>query len=101
MLKTLRYLRQSEQRKRYIKFGGSEKGVSPFSGFCILFAAKKYACGAIASLRKALRLIRRFTYRKILPLRLGYFAVDNKDTVPAKPVFNQAVDLKDGFKKKQ
>ena len=32
-------------------------------------------------------------------LRLGYFAVDNKDSAPGKPVFNRAVALKDGFKK--
>ena len=32
-------------------------------------------------------------------LRLGYFAVDNKDSTPSKPVFNRAVALKDGFKK--
>jgi len=32
-------------------------------------------------------------------LRLGYFAVDNKDSKPNSPVFNRAVALKDGFKK--
>jgi glutaminyl-tRNA synthetase len=32
-------------------------------------------------------------------LRLGYFAVDNKDSSPGKLVFNRAVALKDGFKK--
>jgi len=31
-------------------------------------------------------------------LRLGYFAVDNKDSKPGSPVFNRAVALKDGFK---
>ena len=32
-------------------------------------------------------------------LRLGYFAVDNKDSAPGHPVFNRAVALKDSFKK--
>ena len=32
-------------------------------------------------------------------LRLGYFAVDNKDSRPGKLVFNRAVALKDSFKK--
>ena len=32
-------------------------------------------------------------------LRLGYFAVDSKDSKPGAPVFNRAVALKDGFKK--
>jgi glutaminyl-tRNA synthetase len=32
-------------------------------------------------------------------LRLGYFAVDNKDSTPEHPVFNRAVALKDSFKK--
>ena len=32
-------------------------------------------------------------------LRLGYFAVDNKDSAPGRLVFNRAVALKDGFKK--
>ena len=31
-------------------------------------------------------------------LRLGYFAVDSKDSKPGHPVFNRAVPLKDGFK---
>ena len=31
-------------------------------------------------------------------LRLGYFAVDNKDSSPDNPVFNRATSLKDGFK---
>ena len=31
-------------------------------------------------------------------LRLGYFAVDNKDSTPEHPVFNRAVALKDSFK---
>ena len=31
-------------------------------------------------------------------LRMGYFAVDNKDSKPGAPVFNRAVALKDGFK---
>jgi len=31
-------------------------------------------------------------------LRLGYFAVDNRDSKPGSPVFNRAVALKDGFK---
>ena len=31
-------------------------------------------------------------------LRLGYFAVDSKDSKPGTPVFNRAVALKDGFK---
>jgi len=31
-------------------------------------------------------------------LRLGYFAVDNKDSKPGSPVFNRSVALKDGFK---
>ncbi|MDR2568695.1 MAG: glutamine--tRNA ligase, partial [Oscillospiraceae bacterium] len=31
-------------------------------------------------------------------LRLGYFAVDNKDSSPDNIVFNRAVALKDGFK---
>ena len=31
-------------------------------------------------------------------LRLGYFAVDNKDSAPGNLVFNRAVALKDGFK---
>ena len=31
-------------------------------------------------------------------LRLGYFAVDNKDSRPDALVFNRAVALKDGFK---
>jgi len=31
-------------------------------------------------------------------LRLGYFAVDNKDSHPGNLVFNRAVALKDGFK---
>ena len=34
-------------------------------------------------------------------LRLGYFAVDNKDSKPGSPVFNRAVALKDGFKAPQ
>ncbi|MCL2401778.1 MAG: glutamine--tRNA ligase, partial [Oscillospiraceae bacterium] len=33
-------------------------------------------------------------------LRLGYFAVDNKDSKDGSPVFNRAVALKDGFKAK-
>ena len=33
-------------------------------------------------------------------LRLGYFAVDNKDSKPGNLVFNRAVALKDGFKDK-
>jgi len=33
-------------------------------------------------------------------LRLGYFAVDNKDSKPGGLVFNRAVALKDGFKPK-
>ncbi|MCL2409577.1 MAG: glutamine--tRNA ligase/YqeY domain fusion protein [Oscillospiraceae bacterium] len=33
-------------------------------------------------------------------LRLGYFAVDNKDSKDGSPVFNRAVALKDGFKQK-
>jgi len=32
-------------------------------------------------------------------LRVGYFAVDNKDSAPGHLVFNRAVALKDGFKK--
>ncbi len=32
-------------------------------------------------------------------LRMGYFAVDNKDSAPGHLVFNRAVALKDGFKK--
>ena len=32
-------------------------------------------------------------------LRLGYFAVDNKDATPEHLVFNRAVALKDSFKK--
>ena len=32
-------------------------------------------------------------------LRLGYFAVDNKDSAPGHLVFNRAVALKDSFKK--
>ena len=32
-------------------------------------------------------------------LRLGYFAVDNKDSTPEHLVFNRAVALKDSFKK--
>lgn len=32
-------------------------------------------------------------------LRLGYFSVDNKDSVPGHLVFNRSVALKDGFKK--
>jgi len=32
-------------------------------------------------------------------LRLGYFAVDNRDSAPEHLVFNRAVALKDGFKK--
>ena len=32
-------------------------------------------------------------------LRLGYFAVDNKDSSPEHLVFNRAVALKDSFKK--
>ena len=32
-------------------------------------------------------------------LRLGYFAVDNKDSAPEHLVFNRAVALKDSFKK--
>ncbi|MEG1633854.1 MAG: glutamine--tRNA ligase/YqeY domain fusion protein [Oscillospiraceae bacterium] len=32
-------------------------------------------------------------------LRLGYFAVDNKDSAPGKLVFNRSVALKDSFKK--
>ncbi|MBR6258694.1 MAG: glutamine--tRNA ligase, partial [Oscillospiraceae bacterium] len=32
-------------------------------------------------------------------LRLGYFAVDNRDSAPDNLVFNRAVSLKDGFKK--
>ena len=32
-------------------------------------------------------------------LRLGYFAVDNKDSKPGNLVFNRAVALKDGFRK--
>ena len=32
-------------------------------------------------------------------LRLGYFAVDSRDSKPGAPVFNRAVALKDGFKK--
>jgi glutaminyl-tRNA synthetase len=32
-------------------------------------------------------------------LRLGYFAVDNKDSAPERLVFNRAVALKDSFKK--
>ena len=31
-------------------------------------------------------------------LRLGYFAVDNKDSAPGNLVFNRATSLKDGFK---
>jgi glutaminyl-tRNA synthetase len=34
-------------------------------------------------------------------LRLGYFAVDNKDSSPENPVFNRAVALKDSFNKPQ
>ncbi|MCH5300637.1 MAG: glutamine--tRNA ligase/YqeY domain fusion protein [Ruminococcus sp.] len=33
-------------------------------------------------------------------MRLGYFCVDNKDSSPEHLVFNRAVSLKDGFKKK-
>ena len=33
-------------------------------------------------------------------MRLGYFCADNKDSAPGKLVFNRAVSLKDGFKKK-
>ncbi len=32
-------------------------------------------------------------------MRLGYFAVDSKDSAPGRLVFNRAVALKDGFKK--
>ncbi len=32
-------------------------------------------------------------------MRLGYFCVDNKDSVPGRPVFNRAVSLKDSFKR--
>ena len=32
-------------------------------------------------------------------LRLGYFAVDSRDSTPDRPVFNRAVALKDSFKK--
>ena len=32
-------------------------------------------------------------------LRMGYFAVDNKDSKPGNLVFNRSVSLKDGFKK--
>ena len=31
--------------------------------------------------------------------RLGYFSVDNKYSLPGKPVFNRTVTLKDGWKK--
>ena len=34
-----------------------------------------------------------------LPIGLGYFAVDNKDSAPEHLVFNRAVALKDSFKK--
>ncbi len=32
-------------------------------------------------------------------LRLGYFAVDSRDSTPERPVFNRAVALKDSYKK--
>ncbi|MCL2153351.1 MAG: glutamine--tRNA ligase/YqeY domain fusion protein [Oscillospiraceae bacterium] len=32
-------------------------------------------------------------------MRIGYFAVDSRDSKPGKPVFNRAVALKDGYKK--
>ena len=32
-------------------------------------------------------------------LRLGYFAADNRDSTPERPVFNRAVALKDSYKK--
>ena len=32
-------------------------------------------------------------------LRLGYFCADSRDSTPGHPVFNRAVQLKDGFKK--
>lgn len=34
-------------------------------------------------------------------MRLGYFCLDNKDSKPGALVFNRAVSLKDGFKKKK
>ncbi|MDR2605897.1 MAG: glutamine--tRNA ligase/YqeY domain fusion protein [Oscillospiraceae bacterium] len=38
------------------------------------------------------------TSRSYQFLRLGYFTVDNKDSTPAKLVFNRSVALKDGFR---
>jgi len=34
-------------------------------------------------------------------LRLGYFAVDSKDSEPGRPVFNRAVSLKDSYNSRQ